>query len=304
MRLGRAFGIPLRLNPLLLPLAALAAWIGEGTQLLVMAACVFLHELAHIAVARLLHVRVLELELMPLGGAARLDGVWMLRPGQLAAVALAGPCANLLLLSGSVALNSLGLLDNRATAAFVQVNLVILLFNLLPALPLDGGRALCGLLSYSMRPGRAASVGIWLGRALALGLIGAAIVTGIEGRFNATLAMAGIYLLTSGGRERVKADSASVGSLIERGHELDLEGVLPLTWLAVSEKSSVRAAATRIYPRRAHMLAVFDGDMGFSGYVTERELIRALMADGEQAIGDFISTRSRGGRESPARRGA
>ena len=59
--------------------------------------CVLLHEAGHMLMARLLRVRVVELELMPVGGAARLESVWGLRPAQLIATALAGPAVNLLL---------------------------------------------------------------------------------------------------------------------------------------------------------------------------------------------------------------
>ena len=82
MRLGRLFGIPIRINPLLLPIAAIAVWMGEGLMFIVMTASVALHELTHLLAARFVRVRVIELELMPFGGAARMDALWMVRPAQ------------------------------------------------------------------------------------------------------------------------------------------------------------------------------------------------------------------------------
>ena len=101
----------------------------------------------HIAAARILHVRVYELELTPAGGAARIENLWRLRPGQAAAVALAGPAVNLMIILTAAALCWWEMMDAETGALLIEQNLIILLFNLLPALPMDGGRVLCGLMS-------------------------------------------------------------------------------------------------------------------------------------------------------------
>ncbi len=57
--MGRIGGVPVKLNPLALPMIALALLLGSGRELAVLGASVLLHELGHVAAARLLRVRVL-----------------------------------------------------------------------------------------------------------------------------------------------------------------------------------------------------------------------------------------------------
>ena len=287
MRLGRLFGVPVRLNLLSLPMIALALWLGEGRRLSIMAASILFHELMHIAAARFLHVRVHELELTPAGGAARLENLWRLRPGQVAAVALAGPAANLLIMVLAAALCWWGLMNPLVAAALIEQNLIILLFNLLPALPMDGGRVLCGLLSRRMSPAAAARMGTRISGLLSLTLSVLSVYGIVRGRLNITLPMAAAFLLVSAGRERRQAEFSLIESLMGRGAELEEEGALPLKWLAVSGNTTVREAAVRLRPRHMHLIAVYDGAMKLTKVLGEEALTAALLADGEQKIAEI-----------------
>lgn len=279
MRLGRLMGVPVRINPVTIPMAALALMADEGARLGVMAGSVLLHELMHIGAARLMRVRVMELELMPVGGAARMESMWMLRPGQIAAVALAGPLFNLMAVLTAAALCWWGLLPPLWTALLIEQNAVILAFNLLPALPLDGGRALCGLLSRRMPPAAVVRYGIGIGRVLALLLAGLSVYGMMKGRLNITLPVASVFFLMSAGRERSQAEGAALESLTSRMLEMEEERVLPVKWLAVYEDTPAHELAAHLSPRRMHIIAVYDAQMNLTGVVSEAELLRGMLTD-------------------------
>ena len=78
-----------------------------------------------------------------------------MRPGVLCLVALCGPLTNGLLACLSAALGWWGALPGEIVCLAVFTNLCLMAFNLLPALPLDGGRILCALLPPAAREGRA-----------------------------------------------------------------------------------------------------------------------------------------------------
>ena len=287
MYLGRFFSIPVRLNPLSLPMIALAFWLGEGRRLMIMAGSILLHELTHIAAARILHIRVYELELTPVGGAARIENLWRLRPGQTAAVALAGPAVNLLMIVTSAALCWWGMMDAETGAMLIEQNLIILLFNLLPALPMDGGRVLCGLLSRRMSPAGAARAGTGISAGLALALSALSVYGAMNGRLNITLPMAAAFLLVSAGRERRQAEFSLIESLTGRGAELEAEGALPIRWMAVRGEMTVREAAARLKPRQMHLIAVYDEALRMTEVIGEDRLTAALMEDGEKKIAEI-----------------
>lgn len=114
---------------------------------------------------RRLGFRVLEIELAPFGGVARIAGLED-RPGAEALVALAGPAANLLLAMAACLACQLWPMLAGDLAGFIALNLCLCGFNLLPALPLDGGRLLRAALLPWLGRSRAGSVAAALGVAL------------------------------------------------------------------------------------------------------------------------------------------
>ncbi|MCH2101442.1 MAG: site-2 protease family protein [Planctomycetes bacterium] len=143
-RIGRLFGIPVLVSPLVVALlgfllvhtlqrAGFAA-AGEVIGWLALAvASLLAHEGAHALAARRLGLRVYDICIGPLGGMVRMEGVSH-RPGIELRVAAAGPALNL-------ALASLFLLvPGQLGTGGTLINLIFGLGNLLPAFPLDGGR--------------------------------------------------------------------------------------------------------------------------------------------------------------------
>jgi len=161
LRIGRAFGIPIRLHVtmLILPFlffpgyseAGLFGWAVGAALIVLLFGSVLLHELGHSLVARVYGVRTEDIVLTPIGGLARI--VNMPRsPRQEILIAAAGPAVSLLIAAvawlGAPLLTALGgRWFGLALGQLVEVNVMLGLFNLIPALPLDGGRVLRGLLA-------------------------------------------------------------------------------------------------------------------------------------------------------------
>jgi len=175
-KLGRVAGIDVFLHPTFLLLLAFVGMRqgGLGSILLVFG-CVLLHELGHALMARRYGIETEDITLYPIGGVARLRRMPR-APGAELLIALAGPAVNVLIVAGLVALRSLGLLgspwsgDPLAIFAgeLIAVNLVLALFNMIPAFPMDGGRVLRALLSGWLGRGRATMIAAGIGRGLAL----------------------------------------------------------------------------------------------------------------------------------------
>ena len=290
MRVGKIGGVPLKLNPLALPMIALALLLGSGRELAVLSLSVLLHELGHVGLARLMHVRVLELELMPVGGAARLDNVWKLRPGQIVGVALAGPAVNLLIALCCAALPEGPWSALAAQAA--RMNLTLCLFNMLPALPLDGGRVLCGLLGRRMSPANAVRVGVRLGMAAACALLAFAAWGMARGRLNLTPVLAALFMALTAPGEVRSAGSAALASLMERREELAREQVMPVRLLAVSPDTELSYVLSALQPGQVHLFLRVD-ERG-QAFVSEEAMWRA-MADGQAQTVRAVAAMPAGG---------
>lgn len=221
--LMRIWGIPIRVHRWLLILLALIsvmagsqaggfsgeAMLGTAVALAILFTAVLLHEMGHAFAARRHGVEVVDITLWPLGGMAVMRNMPE-DPHVEMRVAAAGPLVNIAI-GGLCLLAWLGLQGNldwgalRSTqvtggSAFLSFtalcHLMLGLFNLLPAFPMDGGKILRSALVGKRTWLQATEVAVRVGRWLAWGMIAAAIVYG-----EWALGIIAVYLFLSGTRE-------------------------------------------------------------------------------------------------------
>lgn len=227
VKIGRLAGIPIGIHPLWLLIVGLITWslgsayypdaapgiapglayaLGLASALLLFAS-ILLHELGHALVARRYGVETEEIDLWLLGGVAKLKGSPSL-PREEFRYAIAGPAVTLaifVLFAGiSLILPSSTPDSLRALVAYQAfVNGAILVFNLLPAFPLDGGRILRALLwerKQDMTKATVAAAGV--GRLFAFGLIGLGILGLLAGAPGVVwLGLIGVFLYFAGQAE-------------------------------------------------------------------------------------------------------
>jgi len=183
-RLGSVLGFPVELNLsflLLLGLVLIAfGGVGGVALVLLVFGSVLLHELGHAVVARKLGVHIAGIELSFFGGAAKM--VQMPRTAtHEALIAAAGPAVSLVL--GGLGLGLGALTGTWLLTWLGWTNLIIAAFNLLPALPMDGGRILRALLTRKMDFVRATDVAVTVARVVAVGFV----IWGLTGPFQLLL---------------------------------------------------------------------------------------------------------------------
>jgi Zn-dependent protease/CBS domain-containing protein len=196
--IGRVAGIKLRVHAtflILLAWLALVDYRASGTIsgaligvifTLALFGSVVLHELGHAVAARRVGVPTRDITLLPIGGVARLEYIPD-KPKQELGIALAGPAVTVvvaLILGVSLRLFGLPVIVVQETvthgtiggfvAELLWVNVALLVFNMLPAFPMDGGRVLRALLALRMDYGRATEIAARVGRGFALvfGVVG------------------------------------------------------------------------------------------------------------------------------------
>lgn len=143
---------------------------------------VIMHEFGHALTARRYRIRTFDIVLLPIGGLARLMRM-PTRPREELVIALAGPLVNLTIaiIIGLILLIArhpwpwiipaeYHLHSTTILPTLVVLNLTLFFFNLIPALPMDGGRVLRAGLSFLMSRSRATLVAVILGKIIAVGL--------------------------------------------------------------------------------------------------------------------------------------
>ena len=230
-------------------------------------ACVLLHELSHVAVGLRVGAEVRDVTLMMLGGVtnmtrlprrARLEGL----------MAVAGPFASGLLAAGFLLLYHAvpaRLHDLRFGCFYLgEINLVLAVFNLLPAFPMDGGRILRALFQIWMGRLRATQTAAQVGRVLAVGLGALGLYSG-----NFVLAFIAVFVFLGAGGETAQIELEElIGGLTVRQV---MERHPPM----VDPQATVAEIAARM---------TLDGSPAFFVVMADGSLLGALTAGQLRAI--------------------
>jgi len=139
--------------------------------------CVLLHEFGHALAAREFGIKTPDITLLPIGGVARLSRIPD-KPWQELVVAIAGPVVNVVIaavlifvIHGTTEILQVDRLENpriELLGKLASINVMLVLFNMIPAFPMDGGRVLRSLLAMLMPYALATQIAAWIGQGLAI----------------------------------------------------------------------------------------------------------------------------------------
>jgi Zn-dependent protease len=193
-RLGALAGFPVEISlSFLLLLGAVFLWfggIGGVAGVLLVFGSVLLHELGHALVARRLGVPVSSIELNLFGGAAKMTDLPR-TAGHEIAIAAAGPAVSLVLAGAGFGLGVA--LGSELLLWLGGANALIAGFNLIPALPMDGGRILRALLTRKLDYVRATDLAVGVSRVTAIAFA----IAGVMGSIQLLLLAPFLWLLGS-----------------------------------------------------------------------------------------------------------
>ncbi len=258
---------------------AVAAFEGVAFILLVFL-CVLLHEFGHALAARRYGIGTQDITLLPIGGIARLERMPD-DPRQELVVAIAGPMVNVVI----VALLWLGLgmpalqnpflfqpITGSILEMLLRVNVVLVLFNLVPAFPMDGGRIFRALLAMRMDYARATHFAATVGQGLA-------IFAGFWGFMNGNIMLAfiALFIFYGAGNEAAMAQlkSATAG--------LRVSSAMVTKFGVLSRQATLQEAADLLLSTSQHEFPIVESDGTIAGLLTRDDLIAGLRKHGADA---------------------
>lgn len=226
---------------------------------------VVIHELSHSYVAQRYGVRIERIVLLPIGGVAQMEEIPK-KPRQELFIASVGPLTNMIiaLVSYLLFLGAGSYLPDVVSAfiyQFALVNLILGVFNLLPAFPMDGGRVLRALLAERMNYLRATELSVSIGKIFAIAMAISGIL--IFGNFFLILIALFIYI---GANQEYKA--TMISSLLEG---IKVENIMTSEVKTLSPQISVDEALEKMFEYKHMGYPVTEGNE-LQGIVTFQDL--------------------------------
>ncbi len=288
-------GTLVRIHVTLLLLVAWYAWGGwriSGVQgavdqflfIALLFLSVLLHEFGHIRAAARYGIPTPDVILTPIGGVARIARMPD-RPREELVIALAGPLVTLvlaallstavILFQGSRALTPFWHEDVSLWTALAWTNGVLLVFNLIPAFPMDGGRVLRALLASRIGMVRGTRIAARVGQALAVGLA----ILGLQ--YNPFLVLIAVFVFLGAEAEYEHVRTRQLAGDLTAGRltVTDLR-ILPPTMNLQQAIALLTRSDQRAFP-------VLDDDGRLLGLVTRDDLLRGVS---EQGLGALVTT--------------
>jgi Zn-dependent protease/CBS domain-containing protein len=290
-RIGTIAGTEIKVHVTFLLIVAWWALIGYGEagptgalfgalSLLALFACVLCHEFGHILMARRFGVRTPDVILLPIGGVARLERIPD-EPQQELLIALAGPAVTLaiaailllvLRVSGSHA-SVMQLSENQPfLAQLATANIYLLVFNLIPAFPMDGGRVLRALLSSRLGLLRGTRIAATLGQTLA-------VVGGLYGmtKQEPILILVAFFVFIG-----ANAEAAAVETRLA-GQGLQVRQMMVTDFRTIPVHATLNDAVGLLLSGEQREFPVLDNLGRTEGILTRDNLIRGLSQRGPQS---------------------
>jgi len=296
LRIGRVFGIDLYLHFTFL---IFLAWILFATRhdglvsfffFLSAFTCVVLHEYGHALTARRYGIPTRDITLLPIGGVARLERMPS-DPRQELVVAIMGPAVNVMIAAVLLGVCSISGIDLREQwelflqggASFVFMlmafNVIMILFNMLPAFPMDGGRVLRALLAMKFDYAKATHWAANVGKGMAL--IFAAFAIFFSG--NPMLIVIAFFVWIGAGDEAAAADQKAMlaGVRVRDAMLVDFRRIGP-------DETAGTVAQIILQGWQADFPVMYDGKV--VGVVTWKDVIAGLNAGQSVSVSSFMRT--------------
>ena len=283
MELTKISGVSLRIHPTFLLFFVVYGVLGLATQALLVFGLVFCHELAHLLTARAYGFRVLGLELFPFGGAAYCDDLFEGRKLEESIIALAGPAFNVVLLFGAQVLRWQGVWAGELADDFVRYNFWLAAFNLMPVLPLDGGRVVRALFAGNFGFVRTTKFLAWTGKWLGVLLALYGILLWGQGKFiegPLTYIILGVFFWLAGSKEISSSHITFLRQLTRKKEDFLKRGLMKSLLVTVHKDTPLVRIVEEFTPDRYALISLAKEDLGLGKILTETDVVEGMLREG------------------------
>ncbi|GIQ70169.1 stage IV sporulation protein FB [Xylanibacillus composti] len=265
-------GFRFRIHPLFHFVLAFSVLTGAFVEIITLFVIVLAHEMGHVGMAKALGWQVQEVQLLPFGGVAIVEDKGAVPVLEELAVAAAGPLQHVWLIGFAWLMRECGWWSVEWSQYFIEANLMIGMFNLLPILPLDGGKIVQALISCYLSYYRALQATAWASLATSVLFLTGALSYSFAHNVHLNAIAIGLFLCYANWEHKRGLPYHFVRFLMKR-EQFDRASGMALP-IIVHREQTVGEIVRMLMRDRQHLIYIADEHGGIRRIIREQALIR------------------------------
>lgn len=278
-----------KINKLFVPYIIFLIILGIQGQLLLAFLIVLFHELIHCIAAFYFNISAYELELIPIGAVLRLKELDSASPYEDIIISLSAPLVNLILAFLFYLLNyhiNEGILNT-----LYRYNMLLGIFNLIPALPLDGGRILRDIFRLRTLYKKANVFAVNVSIIVGIILMAIYFFLFFSGYNNINIGIISVFIIISSYKEKERIVYLIMGDIIKKKYNFIKRGYIENRGVSIYYKWDLLKVLGIVDKNKYSIFYVLDDDMEVMDIIYETEIIEGLKNYGNISFEEFIKKR-------------
>lgn len=236
---------------------------------------VMLHEFCHVIVAIIFGLKIGDIELFPFGGVAKIDNLDMVEPFKEILISVAGPLFNVMVAALVFFLNNKGI--HVPNYKFIMdTNIGLGIFNMLPGLPLDGGRILRVFIEYFIGYRKATKAAVFTGKVIAVLMFIIGIFAVLNRAMNISLFILPLFIFISATKEEDNIMYTIIKDIMIKNKNIKSNLIMEVSQICTYEEAFVRDVLKHFDVNKYHIVIVLDKSMKVKAMLSESEIFEAL----------------------------
>ncbi len=275
----------IKINRFFIPYIVVIILIGFGYDFLIAFFWIFLHEISHFIVATNCGIEDIKLNIIPMGTYIESQRFDEAKPREDMIISLAGPIFNIAM---SIILYQLNkYIPMEIFKKSFDANLILGIFNMLPAFPLDGARILRAILSRKTMYKRANKITVRCSLVTGVTLLGCFIFLWIFNRFNISLGLIALLIIVISFREKERIVYIIMGDIIRKKNRFMKDSYIENKSISVYYKKDLITLLGLVDKNKYNLFTILDDDMKIIDTINEHEVLEGLKSYGNLTIEEF-----------------
>ncbi|KEH96213.1 M50 family metallopeptidase [Clostridium massiliodielmoense] len=288
MNIKKEKQLMIKISKLSIPYIIILLIIGFKGKIIVSFILVFFHEMVHYITAKKLGFKGFGIEILPIGAVLKLRDLDEADPKEDLIISLSGPLFNLIFAMISYFLNIK--FSNEYLQLLYISNLALGTFNLIPALPLDGGRILRDILAFKTFYKRANKITVNISLVVGMLIYVYFCISTLLGMKNISIGIIGIFIIIISYKEKERIVYLIMGDIVKKKYKFIKKGYIENRSVSIYYKKNLLDAMGIIDKNKYNLFTILNDDMKVINIIYEEELVTALKNYGNISIEEYINT--------------